>query len=89
MVKGLGETFQNIINSLVEAGQKLLCHDTTVCGLIFVCNRFCNFVLNIFLKSLLYYDISQVWSKNTSTMEGGGGGGGWRPPNQIFKKRGG
>ena len=58
MVKELGETFWNIINSLVEAGQKLSCHDTTVCGVIFVCNRFCNFVLNIFLKSLLYYDIS-------------------------------
>ena len=71
MVKELGETFQNIIDSLVEAGQKLLCHDTTVRGLIFVCNRFCNFVLNRFLKSLLYYDISQVWSKNTSTMQGG------------------
>ena len=85
MVKELGETFQNIINSLVEAGQKLLCHDTTVRGLIFVCNRFCNFVLNIFLKSLLYYDISQVWSKNTSTMQGGGE---LRTSNQIFKKRG-
>ena len=67
--KEFREAIQKFTNNLiVKAGHKLLCDDSIICGLIFPCNRFRNFVQNIFLKSLLFYGISEVWLRNDSLL---------------------
>ena len=62
-IKGDHSKLYKQLNSR-SSGHKFICDNPTICGLTFAWNRFRSFVQNIFLKPLLFYAISQAWSRN-------------------------